>query len=165
MKSKQQPASTPRHPPADPLVDEAWRTFRQFLKSRGERVTEPRRIVLQRALTREDHYRADDLAAELAEGPDRVSRGTVYRTLALLCQAGIVREIRDSDTHVHYEAVFGRAHHEHLICDRCGRFVEFADDDLARHIDRACRKHDFLQRNHRVVVFGLCDRCRAETST
>lgn len=160
MKSKKQTTPKASAPQGPDFRAEAWRAFRLFLKGRGERVTEPRRIVLYRVLSREDHFRADELAGDLAEGPDRVSRGTVYRTLALLSEAGIVREIRDSDTHVHYETAFGRAHHEHLICDRCGRFVEFSDEDLRKHIDRACRNNHFLQRTHRVAVFGLCDQCR-----
>jgi Fur family ferric uptake transcriptional regulator len=137
--------------------------FQAFLRERSERITEPRRIVLESALARRDHFRADDLAADLSQGKDRVSRGTVYRTLALLVQAGMVREIRDKDTHVHYESVFGREHHEHMVCDTCGRFIEFTDADIAAHIERACRAHRFRQRTHRVVVFGVCDDCQAKS--
>lgn len=147
-------------PTPHPLLEDAWDEFRQFLKDRHARITETRRIVLEGALQRKDHFRADDLAADLTRGASRVSRGTVYRTLALLVQAGIVRELRDSDTHVHYEPVYGQSHHEHLICDSCGAFLEFEDPDLTRHIERACEEHDFQPRTHRVVIFGLCERCR-----
>ncbi len=141
---------------------EAWKVFHAFLKQRGDRITETRRIVLARALERCDHFQADDLAADLTYGQNRVSRGTVYRTLALLVQAGLVREIRDQDTHVHYEPIFGRPHHEHMICDKCGEFLEFEDPALARHIDQACKKNDFQQRNHRVAIFGICKSCRGK---
>ncbi len=142
------------------LFPKAWEVFFAFLKARGDRVTQARRIVLEKALGRTDHFTADDLAADLAGGTDRVSRGTVYRTLALLVQARIVREIRDTDTHAHFEPVFDREHHEHMICDKCGKFIEFVDQGLDGHIERACAKQKFSQRVHRVVVFGLCKECQ-----
>lgn len=143
------------------LFPEAWEVFLAFLKARGDRITQTRRIVLEHALGRRDHFKADDLAGDLAEGTDRVSRGTVYRTLALLVQAGIVREIRDTDTHAHFEPVFDREHHEHMICDQCGKFIEFVYQGLAGHIERACTKQKFSQRVHRVVVFGVCRDCQS----
>ena len=140
--------------------DHAWDTFVQFLRQRRLRVTESRRIILERTLLRPDHFRADDLASELATGDSRVSRGTVYRTLALLLEAGLLREVRDSDTHVHYESIWKTPHHEHMICDRCGSFTEFSDERISRYLHTACIKHDFEQRCHRVVIFGTCAKCR-----
>jgi Fur family ferric uptake transcriptional regulator len=138
---------------------DAWVLFRDFLRRRGERVTQPRRIVLRQAMVCKDHFRADQLAAALAKGRRPVSRGTVYRTLALLVEAGLLREIRDGDVHVHYEIAFGREHHEHMICDQCGTFIEFSDADIAEKLDHACRKHNFRQRTHRIAIFGLCEDC------
>ncbi len=142
------------------MLAEAWKLLCLFLQQRGDRITQTRRIVLDHALQREDHFLAAELAAELAEGPHRVSRGTVYRTLALLVEAGLVRELRDGDMHVHYEAHFGRDEHEHMICTECGAFLEFSDPALARRIHAACAQHHFTAQNHRVTVFGLCSRCR-----
>ena len=142
------------------LFAEAWEIFVGFLKSRNDRITQTRRIVLERALDRHDHFRADDLASNLARGADRVSRGTVYRTLTLLVQAGLVREIRDTDAHAHFEPVFGREHHEHMVCDECGKFIEFVDTGMEGHISRACEKQKFTQRTHRVIIFGLCSECQ-----
>lgn len=148
-------------PPARPAerTEAAWSEFVAFLKARGARITQARRIVLAGALGRSDHFRADDLADELAGGPDRVSRGTVYRTLALLTAAGLVRQVRDADVHVHYESCFGRAHHEHLICDRCGRFIEFTDPALEQRLAAVGHAHHFRPRTHRVAIFGTCAAC------
>ncbi len=137
----------------------AWVEFREFLRRRGERITQPRRIVLQRALACKDHFRADELVAALVKERRRVSRGTVYRTLALLVQAGLLREIRDGDIHVHYEAVLGREHHEHMVCDKCGAFIEFSDANIAEQLIQACQKLNFQERTHRIVIFGLCEKC------
>ena len=112
-------------------VDEAWPLFVDFLKNKQARVTQARKIVLTQVFSRHDHFCADDLAAQLSSGPNHVSRGTVYRTLALMEEAGFVRVIRDTDVHAHYEHIFNHPNHEHMICDGCGDFIEFSDDRIA----------------------------------
>ncbi len=144
----------------DTLLQEAWDEFRSFIKRRGDRVTETRRIVLNRALQRGGHFQADELAQDLSRGAVRVSRGTVYRTLALLVEAELVREIRDRDTHVHYEPVYNRPHHEHMICESCGAFIEFDDAAIHSLIQKACDRMGFEQVSHRLVIFGVCKECQ-----
>ena len=143
-------------------VDEAWPLFVDFLKENQARVTQARRIVLTQVFSRHDHFCADDLASELSSGLNHVSRGTVYRTLALMEEAGLVRVIRDTDVHAHYEHTFNHPSHEHMICDQCGEFIEFSDENLALLIASASRRHDFQERTHRIVVFGTCEKCRRQ---
>ena len=140
-------------------VDEAWPLFVDFLKKKQARVTQARKIVLQQVLSRHDHFCADDLAAELSSGQNHVSRGTVYRTLALMEEAGFVRVIRDTDVHAHYEHIFNHPSHEHMICDACGDFIEFSDERIGELIAKACDEKKFTQRTHRIVVFGTCEKC------
>lgn len=141
-------------------VDEAWPLFVDFLKKKDARVTQARKIVLTQVFSRHDHFCADDLAAELSSGPNHVSRGTVYRTLALMEEAGFVRVIRDTDVHAHYEHTFKHPNHEHMICDECGEFIEFSDETLPERISKACQKLGFKERTHRIVVFGTCEKCQ-----
>ncbi|QBG46174.1 transcriptional repressor [Verrucomicrobia bacterium S94] len=143
-------------------VEEAWPLFVEFLKKKDARVTQARKIVLTQVFSRHDHFCADDLAAELSSGMNHVSRGTVYRTLALMEEAGLVRVIRDTDVHAHYEHTFNHPHHEHMICDKCGQFIEFADDEIMVLIEKACKEYEFEERNHRIVIFGTCKECRAK---
>jgi Fur family ferric uptake transcriptional regulator len=140
-------------------VDEAWPLFVDFLKKKDARVTQARKIVLTQVFSRHDHFCADDLAAQLSSGMNHVSRGTVYRTLALMEEAGLVRVIRDTDVHAHYEHTFNHPHHEHMICDSCGQFIEFTDENIMELITKACKAIDFKERTHRIVVFGTCASC------
>lgn len=140
-------------------VDEAWPLFVEFLKKKDARVTQARKIVLTQVFSRHDHFCADDLAAQLSSGHNHVSRGTVYRTLALMEEAGLVRVIRDTDVHAHYEHTFNHPHHEHMICDKCGKFVEFSDERIMELLGEACKEHKFQERTHRIVVFGTCESC------
>ena len=71
----------------DTSADDAWPFFVDFLKEKGSRITQARRIVFEHVFARHDHFRADDLAGELATGANHVSRGTVYRTLDLMTEA------------------------------------------------------------------------------
>ncbi len=141
-------------PAEDHSADEAWPLFVDFLKNKDSRITQARRIVFDRVFARHDHFRADDLAAELASGQDHVSRGTVYRTLDLMTEAGFVQKIRDQDVHAHYEHIYGHGRHHHLICETTGEFIEFSSKVISDEIERICKKHHFKQRFHRLAVFG-----------
>ncbi|MBN1866282.1 transcriptional repressor [Candidatus Sumerlaeota bacterium] len=146
-------------PPRDE-TDRAWDEFVDRLKTRGERVTRSRERVFRSVMNRHDHFRADELAQELARGPGRrVSRGTVYRTLALMVETGFVRAVRDGGAHYHYEHTYGHSRHEHMICEACGSFIEFDALELARAIDKRCRERRFRERTHRISVFGICETC------
>lgn len=138
----------------DVSVEEAWPIFVEFLKAKDSRITQARRIVFEHVFARHDHFRADDLAAELSSGPNHVSRGTVYRTLDLMTEAGLVQKIRDQDVHAHYEHIYGHGRHHHLICEDTGEFIEFASPAISEEIDRICKQQGFKQRLHRLVVFG-----------
>jgi Fur family ferric uptake transcriptional regulator len=148
--------------PAEPEgLRGAWRALVEFLRARGFRVTGSRRSVLRRAMRTGGHFTADQLADEMRTGRDRVSRGTVYRTLALMVEAGLARKTRAHDGVARYECLWGREDHEHLICTRCGRYLEFRQPRLLSSIRRACRKHRFTPTRVRVIVEGLCERCAA----
>lgn len=150
----QDEGSLKQHSEADTSIEEAWPVFVEFLKEKSSRITQARRIVFEHVFARHDHFRADDLAAELASGPSHVSRGTVYRTLDLMTEAGLVQKIRDQDVHAHYEHIYGHGRHHHLICDKTGEFIEFASPLISEEIDRICKEKNFKQRFHRVAVFG-----------
>lgn len=142
------------------LTQQAWELFVEYLKKKSDRITKARRIVFDEVFRRHDHFRADEIASDLAKGVNRVSRGTVYRTLALMLQADLVREIRDNDTHAHFEHIYGHPQHEHMICSKCGSFVEFVDEKLTSHIRQACQQHCFEPQTWRVTVFGICRTCQ-----
>jgi Fur family ferric uptake transcriptional regulator len=145
------------HLTGDTSAGEAWPLFVEFLKDKESRITQARRIVFDQVFARHDHFRADELAAELASGPNHVSRGTVYRTLDLMTQAGFVQKIRDQDVHAHYEHIYGHGWHHHLICENTGEFIEFSSKVITDELERICSQHHFKPRIHRLVVFGTLE--------
>ena len=145
------------------ITHQGWDKFVGFLKNRKARLTPARRIIFYAVFERHDHFSADELAAQLSAGSDRVSRGTVYRTLTLMVEAGMVREVRDSDNHAHFEHILGHEDHHHLVCRQCGRFIEFAGSVISGRIEQVCSENNFVQDWHSLVVFGWCEDCRRET--
>ncbi|MCX7049093.1 MAG: transcriptional repressor [Candidatus Sumerlaeota bacterium] len=145
-------------------VEEAWSVFHGFLKKNEARVTQARRIVFDRAMAQIHHFKADDLAAQLAAGPNRVSRATVYHTLALMVKAGFLGALRDQERHVLYERAWGRVGHDHIICERCGAMIEFHDSEIAGAIRRKCAEYGFQERGWRISIMGLCQKCASSDS-
>lgn len=148
----------------DSSAEEAWPVFVEFLKKKDSRITQARRIVFDRVFARHDHFRADDLAVELATGANHVSRGTVYRTLDLMTEAGLVQKIRDQDVHAHYEHIYGHGSHHHLICDDTGEFIEFNSPIISDEIERICKEQGFRPRLNRLVVFGVREKKEISSS-
>lgn len=147
-----------RKTPTD--LEQAWRRFTTFLKQRGDRATEARRLVLKHALLNPGHFRADDLATGLADGADRVSRGTVYRTLSLLVEAGLLGRLNEGTGADLYEHVTTPGDHHHLVCSRCGRRVEFVDPTVVGRLEHLCTEHGFETDDLQLVAFATCRRCR-----
>ena len=132
-------------------------TFTAYLRSRGLTFTAERQAVLRKVLAGGRHFQADELYLRLARNKGRaVSRATVYRTLSLLCECGLVRKVAFVDRHSHYEHLFG---HAHLICSKCGRIIEFRDQSVSRALARVCKAKKFHPASRKVEVVGLCAKC------
>jgi Fur family ferric uptake transcriptional regulator len=133
--------------------------FKEFLAARGLTFTRERARILDKIFSTHKHFEADDLLMEMhARGP-RVSKSTIYRTLALLVESGLLRRVITGEKHAHYEHVFGHEHHDHMTCTRCGEIVEFVDPDIERLQDKICEEKGFRPEGHRLQIIGLCAKC------
>lgn len=141
-------------------LDELWEVFARFLRDNGARLTRSRRVMFDHVMKRPMHFSAEQLAFDLGAPPHNISRGTVYRTLTLMAQSGFVRTFRDTNMRYTYESILGKKHHEHLVCEECGRLIEFSDDKLHDRLMHITGSHNFCERSHTVVVFGVCPDCR-----
>jgi Fur family ferric uptake transcriptional regulator len=103
---------------------------------------------------------ATQLAAEMrSEGRD-VGMATVYRTLELLDELGLLQRLDAGEGPAGYEPAGPRGeHHHHVVCNRCGAVVPFEDEGLERAIERAARRLDVPIASHEVTLRGLCARC------
>jgi Fur family ferric uptake transcriptional regulator len=146
--------------PLSPLVvsESPEEKFREFLEIRGEKLTEPRRILVRHIFDSHKHFDADELVADLHNAGRRVSRSTVYRTLRLLVEAGLLREFRLTNRTV-YEHDYGYPSHDHLYCTECNTIVEFRNDEIQRLREAVSLEHGFRAVGHRFVISGICPAC------
>lgn len=129
------------------------------LRHLGLRSTPPRRKVL--ALLRHGerkHWSADEIYRDLASAGDDVGLATVYRVLAQLEQAGIVRRTSFDGGKAVFEVDDG-PHHDHLVCVRCGRVEEFCDDAIEQRQHAVALARGFALVEHRLSLYGLCGTC------
>jgi Fur family ferric uptake transcriptional regulator len=135
--------------------------FRQFLQTRGKRVTQQRRLILETVFSHHDHFDADELMEHLQPliAQRKVSRPTVYRTLTELVEADMLRKMTLGGRSV-YEHAYGYPSHDHLYCQVCNQLIEFQSDELEQIRDLVARQHDFEVLSHRMFVTGICAQCR-----
>lgn len=140
--------------------------FENRLRERGLRVTPERRAILEFAFRHFGHFDAEELRAALDHSGIVVSRATVYRTLTHLVETGFLRRHPLGRGRTFYEPSFGRLHHEHLVCVRCGAILEFVQDDIEQLQEQVCREHGFRPLRHTLQIHGVCAACQGhETAT
>ena len=134
--------------------------FAEYLQSRGKRITQQRRVLVDHVFERHDHFDADELIANLArlDVGGKVSRPTVYRTLNELVESGLLRRMTLGGRAV-YEHDYGYPSHDHLHCTMCDRLIEFQSDELEQLREAVAREHRFRVTGHRLIVTGVCWDC------
>lgn len=143
-----------------PMGNDEELRFREYLAEQGLKFTAERRMILEEVFRRHDHFEAEDIVLGLRGSGLRVSRASVYRALPLLVESGLLRPVYSEEKHGHFEHVFGHEHHDHMICTRCHRAVEFKDDGIEETQDRVCAEHGFTPTHHRLEIVGVCLECR-----
>jgi Fur family transcriptional regulator, ferric uptake regulator len=145
----------------DARTKEALERFERFLESRGLRLTEARAVIVEAALARTGHYPIEELIADLKARGIRGSKATVYRTLPLLAEAGILQPAILVGEERSYETTFGRHHHDHLVCRVCGGVVEFEFEAFEMLQRDLAARHGFRLESHQHVLVGTCPECLA----
>jgi Fur family ferric uptake transcriptional regulator len=134
--------------------------FRRYLRDHRQPVTRQRDRVAAIVLTSDEHLSAEQVRRRLAEQGERVGLATIYRTLELLERSGLVQGHDFGQGFRRYEPMPAQAHHEHLICVRCGRVVEFAHERLERMLPIIADEYGFQPERHRVEIYGVCRECQ-----
>lgn len=131
----------------------------QRLREGGVRLTDQRRLVVRRAVSYL-HFTAEELVKDVQTIDQSVARGTVYRTLALMHQAGVVEKHDFRYGPPNYEVTFGKAHHDHLMCVQCGEIIEFQEPRWERLQDEVVKRYGYQLLSHTHKLYGLCATCQ-----
>ncbi|MGD9034841.1 MAG: transcriptional repressor [Desulfobacteraceae bacterium] len=134
--------------------------FRSFIRRKGLRNTPEREEIIAEIFANDDHFDVDELYLRLRSKGSRVSKASIYRNIPLIMECGLIKEVWHEDGHMHYEPILGQSHHCHLRCIKCGKVIEFVEEELRAIEERLARKHNFLVVDHRLDVIGYCTTCR-----
>lgn len=139
--------------------DEVRAVFRKYLRDHGVKYTRARAEILDAVLDLHEHFEAEQLLCSLREHGRNVAKATVYRTLHLLVECGVLRKERFDVKQAYYERSYGESPHDHLVCRRCGRIIEFEADEVVSMRNRIAQRHNFHGVGHRFQITGLCWEC------
>ena len=136
----------------------------QLIKSRGVRLTAQRSLVVRRAVSHL-HFTAEELVADVRHADGSVARGTVYRTLTLLHQAGVLEKHDFRYGPPYYEVTFGKAHHDHLMCVQCGEIIEYQEPRVEKIQDQVVKRFGYQLLAHTHKLYGICAVCQRRERT
>ena len=134
--------------------------FLEHIKSAGLRRTDQRDLILEIFLSTEDHLTSEDLYSIVQKKDPTVGLTTIYRTLKLLTEAGLAREVRFGDNKTYYEHHYNHEHHDHMICTHCGKVIEFFSPDIEDLQDQMADKFGFRPTHHSLRLWGICAHCQ-----
>ena len=127
----------------------------ETLKDAGLKVTHPRTKILDVLQSNPDmHLSADEIHNKLVDHNESIGLATVYRVLTQLELAGLIQKNQFSDNQSSYE--IKKQHHDHLICTKCGKIIEFMNDDLEMLQEKISDKNQFRLDSHVMTLFGVC---------
>ena len=141
-------------------MTEEQEVFLQHIQKKGLKRTAQRDLILDMFLRTEEHLSSEDLYRLVQRQDSTIGQTTVYRTLKLLTEAGLAREVRFGDGVTHYEHNYKHEHHDHMICSECGRIIEFFSAELEAIQDAMAAKHRFQVTQHLLRIIGICAECR-----
>jgi Fur family ferric uptake transcriptional regulator len=134
--------------------------FRKYLERRGLKLTAERLALFDEIFGRHEHVEADELLVRLRAKHKKISRATIYRTLELLVDSGIVGRLRIGEAGYRYERLRAGDHHDHLICDHCGKVIEFFEPRIEQLQDDVAERYGFVLLSHTHQMRGICRGCR-----
>ena len=134
--------------------------FREFIRNKGLRNTPEREQVVRAVFSIHDHFDVDGLFLLLQRQNEKISRATIYRTIPLLLESGLIQEAYFENGHLHYEHIYGHEHHSHLRCLDCGKVVEFTEESVGEVEEKVADHFDFLVTGHKLDVYGYCAKCK-----
>lgn len=142
------------------MVEGERQIFGEYIKAEGLKVTAQRNHILNAFLATDKHVSVEDIYILANRGKRRVGLATVWRTMKLIADCGLAREVAFDDGVSRFEHTHGKSHHHHLICTRCKKVIEFTSKEMDEVERSIAEDYEFELESHRFEIFGLCKDCR-----
>jgi len=144
-------------------MKEPQAVFTEYLARKNLKMTPQRRLILDVFLAEDGHLASEDLYNRVKAQDKSIGQATVYRTLKLLSESGLAKEVHFGDGVTRYEQKYGSAHHDHILCERCGMTLEVVDERIERLQDELAKRHGFVLTGHKMYLYGICESCQKKT--
>lgn len=133
----------------------------EYIRTKGLRRTAQREQIAEVVFSRDEHFTADELFARVRQVDAEASRATVYRTLGMLVEADLLRQIDLGESQITYDPNFHeKPSHNHLVCIDCGRIVEFEDDNVDIQTGCLTRRLGFRAIRQSIRIEANCEQLR-----
>jgi len=144
---------------------EAQKIFIDYLKQNDLKNTPERMIILQEIIKLDKHFEAENLFEHIKTMNIKVSRASIYRTLDLLVQCGLVNKINFDNSCFYYETTINKSSHDHFICNECGKIIEFYYPELENIHTKLIEKFELDINDYSHQIYGLCKECNQKKNS
>jgi Fur family ferric uptake transcriptional regulator len=136
-------------------------SFKTLLREKGLKFTRQRELILKTLYEDKEHSTPEDILSMIKEQYPKLNIGiaTIYRTLSVLEKSGMVESISFGAKGKKYEISI-KAHHDHLLCIKCDRLIEFYDDTIERQQEKIAKEFNFKMTGHTMNIVGICESCQ-----
>jgi Fur family ferric uptake transcriptional regulator len=136
--------------------------FRKRMKEAGLKSTRQRDAIASKFFELDKHISVDELLAEIRVESPHIGYATVYRTLKLLVQQGFANPRHFDDGHTRYDPQFAKDPHDHIICQRCRRIVEFESPEIVKLLNEQAAELGYTIWRRRIEIYGICRDCQGK---
>lgn len=140
--------------------------FESFLEERCLKVTQQRRQIYEEILLMDDHFDVDSLLVRLKQKGARISKATIYRTLQLLMECGLMRRVQLSPDGGSADALYAACPEgcaaDNLVCTKCGKTIRFSKEDVCNLCADIAGQHGFALDSHCLNIFAVCPECQKQ---
>ncbi|NDC83532.1 transcriptional repressor [bacterium] len=145
------------------MIKNPHKVFEDYLSANDGRYTAQKRAIVDEIFKIKTHFEVDDFIDHVRINDNRLSRATVYRTIKQLLDAGLLQKIATRDGKVFYERSVPDKHHDHVICNICGRIFEIKEDVIDQYVTEFCDRIGFLPEYRSLHIYGQCNKCNKKT--
>ena len=133
--------------------------FSQYLKKNGMLYSKQREQILDIFLKTEKHSTINNLYDLVKKKDSQIGLATVYRTMEVICNAGLARKVDFGDGAKHYEHKYKHQHHHHLVCLKCDKIIDITSGKIEEMQRQLAKKHGFTIVRDTMKIFGICRTC------